>query len=211
MSESSTLVAFAAESEGSRIVGKHRTVQTGVGKSQMAHGLTVAIAEERPSAVVLVGVCGAYPEEHLGIRGVKVLDLCLVDVDRFADEGVRAPGKFVSIDALGFPPGGPYLADQLLLRRAQDMLPDACVVRGATVSSCSGEDVSSREIAARSGAMVETMEGAAAALVCARMGVPFLQLRCVSNFTGDREKASFDLDGAIDRAQSAALELLAVG
>lgn len=208
MSEGELLVVYAAELEGARLRGRARTLQTGVGKVQMTHSLTSAILAKRPAGVLLIGVCGAYPAAHVGGRGRSILDVCLVEVDRLADEGVLAPDRFIPMESLGFPIGGAFLADQPMIEWAQGVLPEAAVVRGATVSSCSGTDAASREIAARTGAMVETMEGAAAALVCGRESVPFLQLRCVSNFTGDRQDAGFRLEDAVERVQDAALALI---
>jgi len=77
------------------------------------------------------------------------------------------------------------------------------VVRGATVSNCSGSDPLALAIARRSGAAVETMEGAAVLQVCAHFGVPVVQLRCVSNRTGDRARGGWDLRGAVDRLHAA--------
>jgi futalosine hydrolase len=47
------------------------------------------------------------------------------------------------------------------------------------------------------------MEGAAVFQVCARLGVPAVQLRCVSNRTGDRARGGWDLHGSIARLHAA--------
>jgi len=51
------------------------------------------------------------------------------------------------------------------------------------------------------------MEGAAVMLVCQHLGVPAVQLRAVSNRTGEREAAGWDLHGSL-RALHAALRAL---
>lgn len=85
------------------------------------------------------------------------------------------------------------------------------IVRAATVSTCAGTDVLSAEFARRTRAQIETMESAAAALVCAEFEVPFVELRCVSNRTGARDAGGFALNAAAQRAQDAVLDVLAAG
>jgi futalosine hydrolase len=53
------------------------------------------------------------------------------------------------------------------------------------------------------------MEGAAAAHVCALYGVPFLELRGISNMVGDRDRSTWLIDQAAETAGRAALVLAA--
>ena len=69
---------------------------------------------------------------------------------------------------------------------------------GATVSTCSGVDLLSRQLHERTHADVETMEGAAVAAICRRCEVPLLHLRAISNWTGDRERSDWNLGAAVD-------------
>ena len=89
-----------------------------------------------------------------------------------------------------------------MTRAAADLL-QIPIVAGATVSSCSATDARARELATRSRAAVETMEGAAVALACTAAGVPWVQLRCVSNRTGERSRAGWALDEAVSNVQRA--------
>jgi len=166
----------------------------GVGKAAAAMRTTQLLLAERPAWLLLIGVCGAYPESGLEVGG-----LCLVGEDLLADEGVAlADDGFMDLGARGLVEVGPFAADPARTREVARVLA-APVLRGATVSTCSGEDGRSRALAARSGAQVETMEGAAVLQVCRALAVPAVQLRCVSNRTGERARAGWDLRGAIDR------------
>jgi futalosine hydrolase len=51
------------------------------------------------------------------------------------------------------------------------------------------------------------MEGAAAAHVCALHDIPFLEVRGVSNLVEDRNRGAWQVAGAADAAQAAALRL----
>ena len=177
----------------------------GVGKAAAAMRATELLSSlhgQRPPWLLLVGVCGVYPG-----AGLAVGDLCVVGEDRLADEGVGlAGGEFRGIAAMGLGDEGPFRGDAGRGRALAARL-GIREVAGATVSTCSACDERSRALAGRSGAAVETMEGAAVMLVCQHLGVPAVQLRAVSNRTGEREAAGWDLHGSL-RALHAALRAL---
>jgi futalosine hydrolase len=55
---------------------------------------------------------------------------------------------------------------------------------------------------------IESMEGAALHFVCLQEGIPFLQIRGISNFVGERNKAKWDLKSAIENSNRVALQIL---
>lgn len=195
------LLACAAAVEG-RGLSLAPVVTLGVGKAAAAAAITAAIVERRPRWVLLFGVCGAYPPGHVSEDGLDVGRVCVVGEEWLADEGVETEAGFVSIAALGLGSVGPFAADPGRTREAAAIL-GAPIVRGATVSACSGTDAASRTIAGRTRAVVESMEGAAVAVACAQLGVPWVQVRCVSNRTGDRARGGWDLPRAVAGAQAA--------
>jgi futalosine hydrolase len=81
--------------------------------------------------------------------------------------------------------------------------------RFLTSSLVTGRAADGRTLAGRWQALAESMEGAAAAHVCALHGVPFLEVRGMSNLVADRDKAGWDLEGAAARAAAAALAICA--
>lgn len=190
------LAVHAAAIEGDHLGGSG-VVQLGVGKVAAAVTMYEVLRAERPDAVLLFGVCGAYPDRHrqrpprIGLR-----ELCLCGSDQYGDEGSETPKGFLDLQALGFGDVGPFAADAALTARIAALL-DAGIVRGCTVSTCSGTEPRSEILAVRSNADVESMEGAAVAFVCRRLNVPFAQLRCVSNWTGDRAHGEWDVAGAL--------------
>lgn len=166
----------------------------GVGKAAAAMHTTRLLLARRPTWVLLIGVCGAYAG-----AGLAVGELCLVGEDRLADEGVMlAEGGFLELATMGLGDTGPVFADPLRTAEVARRLA-APVVRGATVSGCSGHDDLAAALALRSGAQVETMEGAAVLMVARELAVPVVQLRCVSNLCGERARGGWDLQGAVAR------------
>lgn len=208
------LFAYAASVEGAALAAAHpghRFVEVGVGPVRATLGLVRALLSGPPPDLVCVfGVAGAFAvrDSSSGAGPLAVLDLALVGSDSLCDEGVETDAGFVSTQSLGL------VADALVgaaaepTRRLADAL-RAPIVVGATVSTCSGTDARATAMWARTHAQVETMEGAALALVCARFGVPWVQVRVVSNRCGDRARGGWDLVGAVARLRAAMPTVLA--
>ena len=150
-------------------------VESGLGAVNTAHALTRALGMERPRFVLQIGVGGAYPGGAYPGGGLAVGQLAVACAEHYGDLGVRTPGGWRPADAIGIPvatvAGVPrfneFPVDPGLSRAAARCLAAA---RGpfVTVQECSGTAALGRERAARvPGALCESMEGAAAAHVCA--------------------------------------------
>lgn len=202
----SRLWVYAHESEGRGIEEELGVaVRLGTGKAASASTLARALVQRAPTQVVAFGVAGAYPGS-----GLSVGDVCLVGDDRLADDGVRDELGFRDLAAMELGDPGPFRADAGVTAELAQLL-GVRVVSGATVSTCSATDAAAAELAARTGAAVETMEGAAIGLACAAACVPWVQLRAISNLTGNRASAGWDLVRALDRLHAAIRAILAAG
>ena len=180
-------------------------IETGVGKAAAAAGVAVRLT--RPvSAVVSIGIGGALPHASL-----PLLASVFAEWSVFGDEGVDAGDRFISLEKMSFGlfgPGGRALPDAGLASLLRSSCEHAAGV--ATVSSCSGTDAAAARIAARTGAGVECMEGAAVGLAAMRAGVPFAELRVISNTTGDRDRQVWDLEGSLERLSALATRVASV-
>lgn len=176
-------------------------VRTGVGKANAAGAAAVlGLSKAGPAGVDLVislGIAGALPGSPAAIG-----DVVLATSSVFADEGIETPGGYQPLSAMGFgpfPDGGDGIAgDEAALSLIADRLAGEAfgAHRGvvATVSTCAGTDARAAAVAERTGAIAEAMEGAAVGLVAGRWGVRFLEVRAISNTTGDRDRQVWDLD-----------------
>ena len=185
---------------------------TGVGKANAAGATAGALAGQSYYAAINLGIAGALPSLDAGLDLTFSLALgtaLIASTSTFADEGLESPGgTFQSLAEMGFPmidepvispgAGGPsFAADAGLVARLTRLVDLAAPI--ATVSTCSGTHARAIEIARRTGALAECMEGAAAALVCARRGVAFAELRVISNTTGDRPSQIWKIREALER------------
>ncbi|MFV8755324.1 futalosine hydrolase [Nannocystaceae bacterium ST9] len=208
-----TLFVYAAPREGESLIGREvESLALGVGKLAAAITLTRALAERRPEVVLAFGIAGAYPSRHLGpgLRALGLRDTCVVAREWLVDEGVETAEGFRDLAAMGLGETGPWIADVEIADRLAHAL-DCPRVIGATVSSVSGTDRLSQAYATRSGAQIETMEGAAIAAVCRSFGVRFAELRVISNFTGDRDRSGWDLEGSLATLAATMDRVLASG
>jgi futalosine hydrolase len=199
------LICVATPFEASRLrdlLPKHdgiRIVETGVGPVNAAHGVTLAIAQQRPTTILSCGIGGAYPSSGLQ-RG----DVVCAGVELYGDLGAQSPEGFLDMKALGFPvvPGPTPLFNELPLQ----VFPLERRVRFVTVSTCTGTDAVASDMERRTAGAVENMEGAAIAHVANIHGIPVGEVRGISNMVGNRDKAAWRLKDAAEVAQRAVIE-----
>jgi futalosine hydrolase len=183
----------------------------GLGKANTAAGLALAVRALDPVAVVQVGIGGAFPGSGLepGAAAVASEEVHL-------DLGAGTAEAFEDLEALGFPllavPGPTYnripLAPGLAGRLAAGRWP---ALPFGTAETVSGAVADGERLAARFGVAVESMEGAAAAQVCLALGVPFGEVRGVSNRVGERDKACWRIRPALEAASEVVEDWLLAG
>jgi len=195
------LVCIATEFEGELLRERLRSPEalilcTGVGPVNAAHGVTLAITRERPDAIIICGVGGAYPGS-----GLVAGDVACAAQECYGDLGAAAPSGFLDMQALGFPVvrGDVPLYNDLPMQ----VWPTARRVKFVTVNTCTGTESAARAIEARTGGAVENMEGAAVAHVAHLHGVPVGEVRGISNMVTNRDTAAWRLKEAALAAQEA--------
>jgi futalosine hydrolase len=186
-------------------------VTGGMGKTNAAHALTALLETRRVAGVVGFGVGGAYPGS-----GLSIGDVAVATSEIYGDEGVLTADDWLSTREIGIPlvdrGSEPIFntidLDGAVVRRAEEALCSGNLEpeTGAfvTVSACSGTLARGQELHARFGALCETMEGAAYAHVCAIYGIPFAEVRGISNLVEDRDLRRWRLQAAADVAADAA-------
>ena len=144
------------------------TVISGVGLTATAYSTLKTIQQQRPSLLILAGIAGMYPHANLTIG-----DVVLVASEVEADLGFFTPEGFTHLAHLPL--------DMDFVRRHTlpcHHLPTTApfpLARSASLNAALAPFIDSR------GVDIENMEGAAFFHVCREEGVPFLQLRAISN------------------------------
>lgn len=197
-----------------------KAVVSGVGQVNTAQALA-SLIELGPTELVVMGGCaGAYQ----GI-GINVGDVCVATQEIYADLGVITPFGWKDMEDIGlqllesggnsffssFPVSQDYRANIESAARESSFVSAKGVKRSPkvhfgkflTVSTISGAAERGNALYARYQGICENMEGAAAAQVSLIYGVPFIEVRGVSNMVEDRDKGKWDIPAAA--ANSAAL------
>ncbi|MFJ8579230.1 futalosine hydrolase [Micromonospora sp. NPDC093277] len=170
--------------------------------------LALAEAAGRPyRAVVSAGIAGGFVDR------VAVGDTVLATRSVAADLGAESPEGFLPLEELGMPAdllgiGSGVPADPGLLDALRAALPVATVGTVLTVNTVTGTAASTAALAARHpDAVAEAMEGYGVAVAAAQAGLPFAELRTISNPIGPRDRESWRMREAFAALTAAAVAL----
>jgi adenosylhomocysteine nucleosidase/futalosine hydrolase len=133
-------------------------IVSGVGVAEVAEATRRVLTDLRPSLVILAGIAGRYPSS-----GLKVGDVALVETEIVSDLGALYPKGFKPMYQKTYT--CPYTTKFKPFFKAA----------GNTASTAAAPFVSFDKID------IENMEGAVFFAMCLGAGVPFLELRAVSN------------------------------
>ncbi|MBG83912.1 MAG: futalosine hydrolase [Phycisphaerae bacterium] len=189
------ITAVQAEAEAIGQLSDTTVVAGGVGRTNAAASTTRCLLEDGPfSMVISAGIAGILPGNDLEVGDVLLANECV-----YMEEGIETPEGFQDLDAMGFPLGefrGNHVpVDGPLLEKCPAHLPRGPI---ATVATCSGTDELASLVEKRTGAMAEAMEGAAVLHAAGLLGVPGLEIRSMSNFTGHRSAQQWDIPKALE-------------
>jgi futalosine hydrolase len=167
---------------------------TGVGMVATAAGCARALALIRYDVALNFGVCGSF-DPALG-PGTVVH----VVRDRIAELGAEDGDAFLSLRDLNLGD------DEVVNERppANTALAALPAVLGITVNTVHGNDRSIAAVRGRLAPQVESMEGAAFMYACRVAGVPFAQVRAVSNVVERRNREAWRMAEAIASLGTAA-------
>ena len=169
---------------------------TGVGMVATATWCSGVFARERYDLVLNAGVCGSFrPALPPG-------SVVHVTTDRIAEFGAEDGDTFLSVQELRLLGENefPWTRGRLVNSAPpqNEALSALSIGDAITVSTVHGNDVTIANAVERYNPHVESMEGAAFMYACLVHGVPFAQVRAVSNIVERRNRAAWKLPESID-------------
>ena len=181
-----------------RYIGGGREIDvliTGVGMVATSTWCSRTLCAEQFDAALNLGVCGSF---RAALEPGSVVN---VVTDRLAELGAEDGDAFLTIQQMNllrddeFPfTGGRLVNASTPPFGAMNDLPK---VEGITVSTVHGNEASIARVTERFNPDVESMEGAAFMYACLVHGVPFAQVRAVSNIVERRNRSAWKLTEAI--------------
>jgi len=178
---------------------------SGIGLTATAYAVTRQLQLKKYDWVVQAGVGGCFDRQiPLGaVVGIKR--------DTIADQGVMENKKLKTVFDMKLAPENkfPYTRGWLI-NPHKDMLKK---IQRKSFNAISVNEITTGRVrigllAEKYGAVVESMEGAAFHLACLMEGVPFVQLRALSNYVGERDKAKWKMKDSIQHLGFALEDLL---
>ncbi|GAA4462140.1 futalosine hydrolase [Nemorincola caseinilytica] len=166
---------------------------TGVGMVATTYALTRRLATTRYDLVIQAGVGGSFDES------IPLGEVVFVTADTYGDLGAEDHDEYIDIYGLGLLGRNDHPHTEGMLRNPLSAMHSGISLRqvsGLTVNTVSGNATT---IARRrtQGCQVESMEGAAFHYVCLQEGVPFAQVRAISNYVIPRDKSQWKMKDAI--------------
>jgi futalosine hydrolase len=166
---------------------------TGVGLPFALYALQKKLSITNVDMVIQAGIAGAFTNEfNLG-------ETVLVKQDTFGDIGFEESENFTSVfessffNKNEFPFTNGWLNnDDAYLKKSSLEL-----VKAVSINKISDNELQKKQLIQSFDAEIETMEGAALHYVCLQENIPFLQVRSISNYVGERNKSNWKMQEAI--------------
>lgn len=185
MMEGKIIVMYPTRSEAEPFMLRHAAVADvwlcGIGAVACAARTAEAVLLHRPGFILLAGIAGARAESGLS-KGETVA----VVREHAADVGACRGEAFVSLPVDGSDVRGNVY---------ENRTPVPSLFRSVESDTVS---VAGTSLRAATGASVENMEGTGFFAVCGALGVPFAELRCISNYIGE-ERCAWRIEEAAER------------
>ncbi|UYQ93492.1 futalosine hydrolase [Chitinophaga horti] len=173
----------------------------GIGMMHTAYHVGKALLTVRPDLAIQAGIAGCFHHDWpLG-------EVVLIHEEVLGDLGVEEKDAYKDLFDTGLwkentPPfQGRSLfnpIDRTTLRRAKSV----------TINTVTGTQPTIDKLAGKYAPDIESMEGAAFHYICLSEGVPFLQLRSISNYVEIRDKSKWNIPLAIKNLNQALIHTL---
>ena len=167
---------------------------TGIGLTSTTYHLTKQLQLKKPGMVIQAGVAGCFDKQTPLGTVVKIKQ------DAIADESVVELKKLKTLFDLQllqtsqFPFKNGWLENpgNVLFKKTKLKM-----VKGISVNQITTSKQMITFYKSRFNPVIESMEGAALHYVCLMENIPFLQLRSISNYIGERNKKNWNMNESI--------------
>ncbi len=177
----------------SPLMRDHQLVITGVGSVATAYHLTKIIKDHNPDLIIQAGIAGGF---DINLELGQVLT---IKRDRIADLGVEEKGQWNDLVDLGLAHenDAPFNGGWLVNENANLGKYGLRTVDAITINEITTNEKRINILKEKYHPVVESMEGAAFHFVCLQENIPFIQLRAISNYVGERDKSKWKMNLAI--------------
>ena len=179
---------------------------TGAGLLAATWSITRQVQLKKPTFIIQAGLAGSLSTSLKPGTVVTVRD------EIVADLGVMQEGSFHTLFDLGLAEADahPYRKGKLVNTNRLITQLSYPAVRAITVNEITTDPSRTNYYRKQLKAAIESMEGAALHYIGLMEKIPFLQLRAISNYIGERDKSKWKMQPAIRKLNKALIDLLKI-
>jgi len=166
---------------------------TGIGGMATTYNLTKSFLQKRFDYSIQAGIAGSFHS------GIPIGSVVAVQEELMGDLGAEENNEFKDVFDLGLMSDNDLPFSHKILKNSyiEDHIYGIPLVRSIGVNEITTRKERIELLRKKFSPDIESMEGGAFHYVCLREKIPFLQLRAISNYVGERNKAYWKLQEAI--------------
>jgi len=179
--------------------------QSGIGMLATSYAITKLAIEDKPDLIIQVGIAGTF-DMALPLGSVVV-----INEETIGDLGVEEEGKWKDLFDLKLEKSSYHPFEKRKLPNQwlhQYNLLGLKEVSGITVNEITTNQDRIQKLAKKFNPVIESMEGAALHYVARESNIPFIQIRSISNYIGERDKSKWQMKTAIDNLNQTLLQYI---
>ena len=179
---------------------------TGVGCPAAIYHLTKRLHQIDYDLVIQAGIAGSFE------RSANLGDVVVVKEDNFADVGISEKNNFYTIFEKGFADENSFPFTNGWLKNDGELIDHLSLkkVKAVTVNTVTDNEEQINTLISKFDPQIETMEGAALHYICLQENIPFLQLRSMSNYVGERDKNKWKMKEAVENLNKELMKMFTI-
>ena len=179
--------------------------QSGVGMLSSAVALTRLALENKPDLVIQMGIAGCFNKR------IPLGKVIVVKNEILGDVGVEEQGIWKDIFDLKLEKSSNHPFEKRSL--PNPWLPKFNLLKLKEVNSITVNEITTNkerinQLTKKYKPTLESMEGAALHYVFREMNIPFIQIRAISNYIGERDKTNWKIKESIDLLNQTVIQYL---
>lgn len=178
----------------------------GIGGMHTTYQLTNRLLQNRPDYVIQAGIGGSFSPQY------PPGSVVLVQQEVSGDLGVEEHQQWKDLFDMNLQSTDelPYTGKGLVNpHTVQWEFLELPFVNSVSVNEITSQPERIAQLQQNYGASVESMEGAALHYVCLQQQVPFIQVRAISNYVGERDKSRWTMKEAIEKLNEQVIRMIA--
>ena len=177
---------------------------SGIGLTSSAYSITKQLQIRKPDIVVQAGIAGCFD------KNFPLGSVVAIRQDAIGDQAVIERGNLKTLFDLKLVKQNQFPFSKGWLINKSEVLKKVKLkkVKGISVNEITSSKQKIKLYKDVFEPIVETMEGAALHYVCLMEKIPFLQMRGISNYAGERNKKKWDMNNSINNLNKELIRIM---